>query len=321
MTGLGAIVLAYGDGPWRGVVAQLLEQGVGAGAIVVAHNPREPGEPDLVAPDGVRVLRMSSNRGYAPAMNAAIAVLRAESAELVLLLTHDVELEPGCVATLRQAARRHPRAGVLAPRLRWRDGEGGVHQETFGGWVSRDGATRGRETPQPFPGAPDLAACETVDGAVLLARAEALDAAEAFRRDAGPGPLDERFFMYFEETELCWRVRGAGFDVACVLDAIATQEAGVQRRPGAMGYLMLRNGLEFTRLAAGAPGVARQLPVRLRLLPWRRALAPGIDAVTRRWARAWVVGGCVGLLAFALRRFGPPPGWLPGMGDVRVGSG
>lgn len=41
-------------------------------------------------------------------------------------------------------------------------------------------------------------------GACLLVRREAWDDA---------GPLDERFFMYFEEVDFCWRVRQAGWRI------------------------------------------------------------------------------------------------------------
>jgi GT2 family glycosyltransferase len=62
---------------------------------------------------------------------------------------------------------------------------------------------------------------DTVSGAVMLLRAEAFDAV---------GRFDEGFRMYFEETDLCRRLRDRGHSVACCPAAHATHQHGASTR-------------------------------------------------------------------------------------------
>jgi len=305
---LEAVVLAYGPRAYLAVVHGLIAQGLQAAAITVVQNPRVPGEPPLPAhPEGIRILPMAVNGGYGPAMNAALAAPRRPSSRWVLLLTHDVQFAPGALNALARAADGAEGIGLLAPVLRW-VGEDAVYDRTYGGvWDAR-----GRVDHITAPG-PELragiTACDWADGSVLLLRREAL---------ASTGPIDERFFLYFEETELCLRLRRAGWAAGCVLDAECTQEAGVQRRPGAYAYLFTRNAVEFARRAGGSAAALRTAVGAVSRLPLRRLVRPSSTAQVRRTAAQSTIGALAGLVAFALRRFGPPPRWLPGMGDVRV---
>jgi GT2 family glycosyltransferase len=305
-----AIVLAYGTEAFHGVVGDLVGDGVAPEHVIVVHNPRRPGE---AAPrprvDGVQVLSLPVNGGYAPAMNAGIERALAQGADRMLLLTHDVQLEPGAVGELLDVAASADGYGVLGPRLRWRDGDR-VANETYGGFWSPSGAVGHHYEPQRVPGEERIGACDFVDGSAMLINRELIDAT---------GPLDERFFLYFEETELCLRARRAGLRVGCAVDAIVAQQGGQASRPGAFGYLFARNGLEFARLLSGLRSAPAQAAWQVRvLLPLRRIVRPSTPRAERRAAVARVFAALCGWVAFALRRWGPPPGWLPGLGDVTV---
>ncbi len=52
---------------------------------------------------------------------------------------------------------------------------------------------------------------------------------------------DDRFFMYFEEADLCLRIQRAGWKVGVVLDAIAEQAPGGGARPGAFTKELAKN--------------------------------------------------------------------------------
>ena len=303
-----AIVLAYGSEAFQGVVRDLVREGVEPAHVIVVHNPRTPGEAAPVPEiDGVQVLSLAANGGYAPAMNAGIARALEQGAELLLLLTHDVMIEPGAVGELVATAREADGFGIVGPRLRWRDGDI-VGHDTYGGWWSASGAVGHHHAPQRVPGSDRIAACDFVDGSAMLVKREAIEAA---------GPLDERFFLYFEETELCLRSARAGLRVGCAVEAIIAQEGGQVRRPGAYGYLFARNGLEFARLLGGARRVPGHAAWQLGLLPLRRLVRPHTAPGERRFAAQRSFAALVGGLAFLLRRWGRPPAWLPGLGDVR----
>ncbi len=305
MTQARAIVLAYGARDYPGVVARVLAEGIAPHDVIVVQNPAAPDEADHPVPDGVRLVRMARNGGYAAAMNAGIAAAREDGApEWLLLLTHDVEIPAGALRDLLAAAARADGYGILGPRLHWRDPEG--DHTTYGGWIAGDGSHGHHHTRRPDVGG--ISTVDHLDGAALLVRAAA---------HAQVGPIDERFFLYYEETDYCRRMQQAGWAIGCVVGVEFSQAAGGSRRPGAYGYLMTRNHLEFSRAVGGGRGVRSGFARAARKLPLRRLVRRSTPADQRRWARSYTVGALCGFGAFALRRFGPPPAWLPGLGDVR----
>jgi GT2 family glycosyltransferase len=292
----GCVVLAYGPGPlYRRVVGSLLEEGAPASRIVVVHNPADPSEPPLASPPrGVTVLRMAENAGYAGGMNHGIAHHLAAGASRVLLLTHDVVFHPGALARLLEVADAMPAYGILGPALSW---EG--RPFSFGGLRGADGSVALRERPPEGSTAPVLDA-DWVEGSAVLVAAPIFEAI---------GFLDELFFMYYEETEFCLRASRAGWKIGVVPGAVAEQQPGFDRRPASYGYLMARNGLEYSRRAAGTEGLlrafGRQLGESWHLLKvWKGRQS---NREQRRRARARLIGLWSGIAAYAGRRWGPPP--------------
>jgi GT2 family glycosyltransferase len=307
--GLGVVVLTHGrSGEHAPLVDSLLTAGVESASIVVVHNPTAPGEPLPEAPPGCRVVQAPRNLGYAGGMNLGIAEqLAAGPPELLLLMTHDARLRGAALETLVATARRHPGYGVLGPALVF---SGTDAPFSFGGMTRVNGTnTHLVERPAGLEGG--VGRCDWVDGGILLIRAAAL----------GDGkPFDERFWGYCEEADFCLRVRRRGLAVGVVVDALAEQEPAGAKRPGVWSYLLTRNGAEYAKRAVGARGAvtveARALGTVLFSLA--RALARVFrkreGGVGEPWAVA--VGTARGALDYLRGRWGPPPGDLPGMGDV-----
>lgn len=306
--GLAVVVLTYGD---SGVHLELLEtlwsEGLAPGQVLIVHNPAAEGEPDPPVPAGCDYLRSERNLGYAGGMNLGVARVRERGVELALLLTHDARLRPGALAALLGAARSGPGYGVLGPALVL---AGTEEPHSFGGFTRANGTcTHLRE--RPVAGEDGIAECDWVDGGTMLIRAEAFERA---------GKFDERFWGYCEESDFCLRVQRSGLRIGVALEAVADQDPGGPKRPGAYSYLLTRNGAEYARRAVGwrglltiearaagavAFGLARAL---LRLVRHR----PGGPA--EPWAVA--VGTARGALDALRGRWGPPPSNLPGMGDL-----
>jgi GT2 family glycosyltransferase len=305
---LGIVVLSYGaSGVYRELLDSLWAEGVEEGAVLVVHNPAAAGEPDPELPPGCELLRTDRNLGYAGGMNRGLERIAERGPELILLLTHDARLRPGALAELLGAAERAPGYGVLGPVLVL---AGSGEPYSFGGITRASGTTFHRKSP-PAVGEDRVAACDWVDGGTMLVRREAAAAA---------GSFDERFWGYCEESDFCLRVRRAGFGVGVAVGAIAEQDPGGPKRPGAWAYLLTRNGAEYARRAVGWRGA---LTVEVRAA-YSAALHLGrtlVRCVRKRpggpgetWAIA--VGSLRGALDFLRRRWGPPPANLPGMGDV-----
>jgi GT2 family glycosyltransferase len=299
------VVLTYGRSETHvPLVASLLDGGLEPDALTLVHNPASETECAPTAPAGVRVLRMTRNLGYAGAMNRGVVHGARAGSDLVLLLTHDVRLPFDGLRRLVTAAETNPRCGILGAVLHESDTR---KLYSVGGYVRPDGLVGHLKNPGPEL-SPGIAAADWVDGSMLLIRKDALHAV---------GYLDERFFMYFEETDLCRRVRAAGWHVGVVTDVAAETSPGHAGRAGAYSYLFCRNGLEYALRSYGVVGLVRTARARAREL--RRAArraARGESEAIRRDARAEFVGTVTGMSDFVLRRWGPPPGWLPGRGDI-----
>ncbi len=308
--GVGVVVLTYGtDGPHGRLLDSLRAGGVPLEQVVVVHNPAHPEEPDPRLPEGCELVRADRNRGYAGGMNLGINRWRRRGGgeRLLLLLTHDARLRGGALRALLETADRHPECAVFGPVLMF---EGTDRPFSFGGCTSATGATSHRKR-RPAGVDRGLAPCDWVDGGTLLVRRDVFD---------GVGEFDERFWSYCEESDLCLRVRRAGRGVGVVLDAVADQDPGGARRPGAWAYLLTRNGLAYAHRAAGLRGLlATSGATLLRLATClARVAARGLRLRRGSPAEPWVlaVGTARGMLDYFRGRWGPPPPGLPGTGDI-----
>jgi GT2 family glycosyltransferase len=293
---IGVVILSYGTGnTYEPLLRALTEvESPSALSIVVVHNPSEP--VSVWAPTampGAHLLSLPENVGYAGGMNAgARFLLKRDLPEWLLFLTHDARIEHLCIGELVAVADSRPSVAVVGPTLLL--GDGSV-------WSTGVRFNKGRPRHCQDLGPRSFVPRDSIDGTAMLVRTR------AYRE---VGPFDERFFMYWEETEFCWRARTHGWRVGVAANTSATTVPGGHGRPAAHAYLLTRNGMEFARRANGCAGllafssfVANQA---WNALPWP------LKTEGREW-RAWLVtllrmvGILVGAVAFALRRWGPPP--------------
>lgn len=249
-----------------------------------------------------RLLALETNTGYAGGMNAGAARWRALAgeAEFLLLVTQDVTVAPDALARMLEVMRADERTGAVGPSVHYRHepdrlmNRGFVHQRR---WA--------RTVPAPDPGEAEAASVDSVDGCFLLLRRAAFDAV---------GGLDERFFLYFEETDLCRRLHKAGWRVKVVPGARVWQEK--QGVPGLYYYYyMSRNRYLFWRLHGGIGvwrvAISQAVETARTVGAWARALlAPsrrGEAAEHRIRLSRTLRGGWAGVRDYARGRFGPMP--------------
>ena len=144
-----------------------------------------------------RILRLSRNLGFGRANNAALAQVTTPYA---MLLNPDCLLQADSLQTLLAAAARYPEAAILAPKLFDAPGQLGLcYRPAF-----YDPQPRDILEPQG-----DLCT-EFLTGAAMLLRMDTM---------RGIGFFDPWFFLYFEDDDLCLRVRRAGHALMLVNDA------------------------------------------------------------------------------------------------------
>jgi GT2 family glycosyltransferase len=129
------------------------------------------------------VLAHGRNLGFGAANNRALATVKTPFA---LLLNPDCEMTPQALEELLQAAHLFQDAALVAPQLMASDSRPEVNYR----WPSALWASRG-------PAAEGPLCVGFVCGAVMLLRME---------RMAGHGFFDERFFLYYEDDDLCLRL-------------------------------------------------------------------------------------------------------------------
>lgn len=215
MNGLWIVVLSYNTlALLQRCVQTLRDLGVEAGRIVVVDNGSSDGSRAWLAAQteqGLCVLLLDENRGFAGGNNAGIRHALDSGAEFVLLLNSDAYPRPGSLERLLALMGQEPMLGVAGAQLLF---ENGGWQRSGGELPSPTGARReafgidaiGRAAPAFFrlllKLRPRIHALEYVDGACMLLRAEMLRAI---------GLLDEGYFFFVEDAEFCGRARAHGY--------------------------------------------------------------------------------------------------------------
>lgn len=154
------------------------------------------------------------NDGYGKACNAAMRRVRTPFA---LLLNPDCEIGADALGTLIETMRRFPSAGIVVPQSLHRDGR---PRKSFRPAFH----LRMRKSPYRVPDA--TCSAQWVHGCCMLVSTHAFELARGF---------DERFFLFFEDDDLCLRMQKAGF--GCLLEPAAS----VLHTGGASSGMALRN--------------------------------------------------------------------------------
>ena len=264
------IIVAHNAGSLlEEAVASAIGQ-AGAGSVWVMDAESTDGSVAALQDDapGIHIVPVP-NLGFAAANNRGIELTRSP---FVVLLNPDAALRPGALDALLTTADAHPRVGVVGALLV--NADGSVQANSFGRFPSLGTALRLRwwrmvqrlrGNTSLSPAAPaSTAEVDWVSGAAMLVRRTAIEDA---------GPMDEGFFLYYEDTEWCHRMREHGWEVLLEPKARVTHHLGGSAAPkaeiarayrasfyrycdlhGLWGLKSLsRLGLCLRRLVGGAP--------------------------------------------------------------------
>jgi GT2 family glycosyltransferase len=199
------------------------------------------------------LIEAASNLGYAGGNNLGIRYSLEHSAEYVWLLNNDTEPDSNALPALVAKIRSDHRFGAVASVCYYFDRPSEV--QVWAGaqvnlWI-------GRSRNSTVPRSDDW--FDSLYGASLLTSSIAL-------RDAGL--LDEGFFLLWEETEFCLRLRKTGWRLGAAPDSKVLHK--VHSSSGGKGPLVDRyftaSGLRILRLHSGAPRLAMCLFVIARLV-------------------------------------------------------
>ncbi|HEV2776015.1 MAG TPA: glycosyltransferase [Solirubrobacteraceae bacterium] len=211
-----AIVVAFGN---RTETLALVDRLVAAVPVIVCDN-----DGDFPQREGTTVIRPSANIGFGAGVNAAA---REAAGEYLLIANPDTDLGASAAGALIARMQSEPALGVLGPRLVYPDGRPQINGGRFSGVLAeasrtlRLGAhlrrTRGRLRRDVAPSALRLVNRDWISGAVMVLRADAFRAV---------GGFDTGYWMYFEDEDLCRRLRARGFGVAVDAGVTVTHRVG-----------------------------------------------------------------------------------------------
>ncbi len=195
--------------------------------IIVVDNDTE-GVPEL--PPDVRLVRSGENLGLTKAWNR---VIPESTGELVVLLNPDTVVEEDFFDRVEDFFREEAPAGVAGPRIMDASGELQLSARKeispVSGLLGRTSLLTRLFPKSPivksqFPALGDLSRPTKVDwvsGACMVVRRETLEKI---------WPLDERFFLYFEDVDLCRRAREAGWPVFYLPEVEVLHQTGGSSR-------------------------------------------------------------------------------------------
>jgi N-acetylglucosaminyl-diphospho-decaprenol L-rhamnosyltransferase len=211
-----AVVVNYDSGPLvsKCVRSLVADDSAGPPEIVVVDNGSADDSIAILEREapGTRVIRAPGNVGYARGANFGIAATRAP---IVAVVNADTQVVPGSAAALVERFERDPALGAVGPRIRNLDGSDypsarsipsvidAVGHGALGLFLPANRFTRRYRQLDADPALPR--SVDWVSGAAIWLRRHALDVV---------GGWDERYFMYMEDVDLCWRLRRAGFEIA-----------------------------------------------------------------------------------------------------------
>ena len=277
--------------------------------VIVIDNASRDESADMVAAcfPHIQLIRSAANLGFAAANN--LGFQRAQG-RYIVLLNPDTQLGSGVLQTAISHMDAHPSAGLAGGRLIDRDGRLQPSARVFPSLLNEFLVLSGLAVRFPasrFFGrfdrtwADPMQASEVdwVPGAFTIIRHEALRAV---------GPFDERYFLYYEEVDLCRRFKTADWQVWYWPDIEVRHWGGESSKTvenvefNASGSQLtlwrMRSGLLYYRKHHGRPVawlVSGLEQVWHRLRGFRARLASGPDStkaqeskrVVQLMQRAW----------------------------------
>lgn len=177
----------------------------------------------------VSIISSSENKGFAAGNNIGIT---AFSAENYLLANADTIFRDGAIDNLLKAAKQHEEAGLISPRLEWKDGTPQkscfrFHSPPYelicsAGTGLITSLLKRYDVPLEVvdkPSRPDWTSF-----ACVLIRKEVLQLV---------GSLDEGYFMYYEDMDYCRLAKRSGFEILNYPDShvvhLRGQSSGIKK--------------------------------------------------------------------------------------------
>lgn len=253
--------------------------------VVVVDNGSTDGTPVMVRqyfPE-VRCAALVQNYGFARAANVILGYARQADADYVLLLNADTSFGPDLLERLVDAAEARPDVGIFSPKIYLRAAPERLW--AIGGVLER-GRVRFYGLNRYDTGQFDGQTLDFVMGCAMLLRTAILPQT---------GPFDGRFFLFYEEIDLCLRAKQAGWPIALLPEVQLWHEGGATTRQQhhVREFYLARSRLVFLRKYRTSFDL--RLLVLYELALTTKVVALHLSQRSFRAGAAYLSGAAVGL--------------------------
>jgi GT2 family glycosyltransferase len=242
----------------------------------------------------VTLIKNVENLGFVGGNNIGIDLARGKGAEYIFLLNDDTIVTPDLITELVKIAESAIDIGIVGASVY------SYHQPTEvlfkGGNINRWFGTTASEDSEPLKAVRQF---DYVAGCSMLVKKNVIDKI---------GLLDSRFFMYFEDTDWCFRARKAGYRIVCTPQAKVWHKGAGQVTSLVLGpanitvlYLTTRNRALFMRKNVSSINFFVFLLTYIVGYVFLRAVCLIASGEKRHAVAVWL-----GFRDFMLGRFGKP---------------
>lgn len=193
------------------------------------------------------IIENSENSGFAGGNNKGIDHALQNGAEYVLVLNNDTKVEPSFLSRLVDEAEKSKSAGIVTPAIYFSDKPDKLW---FGGsskisWLRMEHLIENELAEKELPSTAKLVETDFLTGACMLIKREALKDIKGF---------DERYFLYFEDADISFRVKKKGWKLLWTPNAKIWHKVSATTLPQAgaplMNYYNMRNIMLLARTHA-----------------------------------------------------------------------
>lgn len=215
---------------------------------------------------GIEIIEAGENLGFAAGCNVGIRRAFERNAQFVWLLNNDTKVDRGALRALVDKADSDPKIGAVGSVIYFMD-EPRCIQAWGGGFIS---FWLGRSRHFVLPVHDEE--IDFITGASLLVPRQAFEAI---------GVLDEGFFLYWEDADFCFRLRGADWRLAVAGESKVWHKlsASVGKKSERLDIEFNKSGVRFLQKHSPIPFVSIWMATGLRIAKrvmrgdWTRARA------------------------------------------------
>lgn len=221
---------------------------------VVDNNSEDELETAVKQIKDVKFIQTGVNLGYTGGNNAGIKQALKDGAEFIFILNPDTTIHSNCIPESLQVVS-NPEVGIVGPKILFGDKKtiwyaGGILDKlhVIGTHRGVNEVDQGRYE--------NLGETDYASGAAIFVRREVFEKV---------GLFDDRYFLYYEDSDFCFRAKQAGFKIMYVSQAVVYHKNAQSTGLGSQlqDYYITRNRMLFA---------SKFLPFRTQLALYREAL-------------------------------------------------